>query len=250
MFQCPESGSYLFLVTVATYEGRPCQVSLKRNGRTEAGLVDTREAGARGMVSQHCLLELETSDKVQVAVEARCGIADTSALHLTQFTGLLLRPGQESFKTILKSLADEELSVGEGFRGLTPSRGTTPLRGFTPDVMSRGMTPVSGNMIHSSMSLIIVTHHCHSSLLSLDLASPLSELQTNLSLAEPTRPERGRPEEDPASQQPTYSAVARKSKGPAPSPGVTKAAPAPGSSTSTPTQPAKSSGGFYSFLKR
>ena len=160
MFQCPESGSYLFLVTVATYEGRPCQLSLKRNGRTEAGLVDTREAGARGMVSQHCLLELETSDKVQVAVEARCGIADTSALHLTQFTGLLLRPGQESFKTILKSLADEELSVGEGFRGLTPSRGTTPLRGFTPDVMSRGMTPVSGNMIHSSMSLIIVTHHC------------------------------------------------------------------------------------------
>ena len=162
MFQCPESGSYLFLVTVATYEGRPCQLSLKRNGRTEAGLVDTREAGARGMVSQHCLLELETSDKIQVAVEAGCGIADTSALHLTQFTGLLLRPGQESFKTILKSLADEELSVGEGFRGLTPSRGTTPLRGFTPDVMSRGMTPVSGNMIkiHSSMSLINVAHPC------------------------------------------------------------------------------------------
>ena len=86
--------------------------------------------------------------------------------------------------------------------------------------------------------------------LSLDLSPPLSELQTNLSLAEPTRPERSRPEEEPASQQPTYSAVARKTKGPAPSPGVTKAAPAPASSTSTPTQPAKSSGGFYSFLKR
>ena len=242
MFQCPESGSYLFLVTVATYEGRPCQLSLKRNGRTEAGLVDTREAGARGMLSQHCLLELETSDKIQVAVEAGCGIADTSALHLTQFTGLLLRPGQESFKTILKSLADEELSLGEGFRGLTPSRGTTPLRGFTPEVMSRGMTPVSGNIIHSPMSLSLM--------LSLDLSPPVSELQTNLSLAEPTRPERSRLEEDPASQQPTYSAVARKSKGPAPSPGVTKATPAPASSTSTPTQPAKSSGGFYSFLKR
>lgn len=80
----------------------------------------------------------------------------------------------------------------------------------------------------------------------------MSELQTNLSLAEPTRPERGmsRPEED--AMQQTYSAVARKSKGPAPSPGVTKAAPPqPPSATATPTQPAKSSGsGFYSFLKR
>ena len=147
MFQCPESGTYLFLLTVATFEGRPCELSLKRNGRTEAALVDTREAGARGMVSQHCLLELETSDKIQVGVEAGCGIADTSVLHLTQFTGLLVRPAQETFKTILKSLAEEDLSVGEGFRGLTPSRGTTPLRGFTPDVMSRGITPVSGNII-------------------------------------------------------------------------------------------------------
>ena len=104
--------------------------------------------------------------------------------------------------------------------------------------------------LHYRLMMTSSSHHCHSSLLSLDLSPPLSELQTNLSLAEPTRPERSRPEEDPASQQPTYSAVARKSKGPAPSPGVTKAAPAPGSSTSTPTQPAKSSGGFYSFLKR
>ena len=154
MFQCPESGTYLFLLTVATYEGRPCELSLKRNGRTEAGLVDTREAGARGMVSQHCLLELETSDKIQVGVEAGCGIADSSVLHLTQFTGLLLRPGQDTFKTILKSLADEDLSVSDGFRGLTPSRGTTPLRGFTPDVMSRGMTPVSGNIYHNHNELI------------------------------------------------------------------------------------------------
>ena len=155
MFQCPESGTYLFLLTVATYEGRPCELSIKRNGRTEAGLVDTREAGVRSMVSQHVLLELETSDKIQVAVEAGCGIADTSALHTTQFTGLLLRPSQESFKNILKGLADEELSLGEGFRGLTPSRGTTPLRGFTPDVMSRGITPVSGNIIMMRSSLTL-----------------------------------------------------------------------------------------------
>ena len=144
MFQCPEAGTYLFLLTAATYEGRPCELSLKRNGKTEAGLVDNREAGARAMLSQHCLLELETSDKVQVAAEAGSGIADSPALHMTQFTGLLLRPGQDNFKNILKSLAEEDLSVVEGFRGLTPSRGTTPLRGFTPDVRSRGITPVSG----------------------------------------------------------------------------------------------------------
>ena len=94
------------------------------------------------------------------------------------------------------------------------------------------------------MALILIN-------LTIDLSLPMSEPQTNLGLVEPIRPERSRPEEDAASQQPTYSAVARKSKGPAPSPGVTKAAaPQPGSSSSTPTQPAKSSGGFYSFLKR
>ena len=151
MFQCPEAGSYLFLVTVATHIGRQCHVSLLRNGKVVAAMVDTRDrkegpgAGGVTTVSQHCLLELDTSDKVQLAAEPGVGISDKRELHFSQFAGLLLRPSQDSFKAAVKTLAEDDgLSFSEGFRGLTPSRGTTPVRGFTPGNTSRGMTPLSG----------------------------------------------------------------------------------------------------------
>ena len=151
MFQCPEAGTYLFLVTVATHIGRQCHVSLLRNGKVVAAMLDTRDrkegpgAGGVTTLSQHCLLELDTSDKVQVAAEPGVGISDKRELHFSQFAGLLLRPSQDSFKAAVKTLAEDDgLSFSEGFRGLTPSRGATPVRGFTPGNTSRGITPLSG----------------------------------------------------------------------------------------------------------
>ena len=64
-------------------------------------------------------------------------------MFFTQFCGFMLRPPQETFKTILKNLTEDEgVSISEGFRGFTPARGTTPIRGFTPTPShSRGTTP-------------------------------------------------------------------------------------------------------------
>ena len=85
------------------------------------------------MLSQQCLLDLDLSDKVQLAVEQGTGIVDAPSHHLTQFVGILLRPSQDSFKAAVKAVTDDDgLNFSEGFRGLTPSRGTTPSRTFTP----------------------------------------------------------------------------------------------------------------------
>ena len=148
MFQCPEAGTYLFLVTVSTYQGKPCDLSIKRNGKVVASLLnketDTREATT--MISQQCLLELEVSDKVQVSAEAGSGISDSGSQHLTQFTGVLLRPSQDTVKATMKILTEDDgLNYSDGFRGLTPSRGTTPLRGFTP-TRSREISPIRGRL--------------------------------------------------------------------------------------------------------
>ena len=146
MFQCPEAGTYLFLVTVSTYPSKVCDLSIKRNGKVVASLLnketDTKEATT--MVSQQCLLDLETSDKVQLSAEAGSGISDSGLQHLTQFTGVLLRPSQDTVKATMKILTEDDgLNYSDGFRGLTPSRGTTPLRGFTP-ARSREISPIRG----------------------------------------------------------------------------------------------------------
>lgn len=85
------------------------------------------------MLSQQCLVDLELSDKVQLAVEQGSGIVDASSHHLTQFVGFLLKPSQECFKAAVKAVTEDEgVNFSEGFRGLTPSRGTTPISSFTP----------------------------------------------------------------------------------------------------------------------
>merc|ERR1712106_554940 len=149
VFQCPEPGMYLFTVTVCTFDGKQCLIMLRKNDKNVCTLVDQNENENKGktMISQTCFLELEISDRVQLFSASGSAIADSYTSHFTQFSGVLMRASQETFKAASKSLAeDENVSVAEGFRGFTPSRGFTPTRGFTPSrgttpSRSRGMTP-------------------------------------------------------------------------------------------------------------
>ena len=108
-------------------------------------LINTQDCQGSTMISQQCLVELEMSDKVQVVAEPGSGIVDAASHHLTQFTGVLLRPADEVIKTAMKAVTEDEgLNFSDGFRGLTPSRGTTPNRGFTP---GRHISPLPGKNI-------------------------------------------------------------------------------------------------------
>ena len=40
MFQSPEPGTYLFMITVATYDGKHCDLSLRKNGKVIVTLND------------------------------------------------------------------------------------------------------------------------------------------------------------------------------------------------------------------
>jgi len=131
MFQCPEPGMYLFTVTVCTYDGKKCLLILRKNEKDVCALIDQDGNENRGktMISQTCLLELDISDRVQVYAGTGTGYTDTKNSHYTQFTGVLMRASQETFKAASRSLAEEEdVSIGEGgsFRGFTPMRGFTP----------------------------------------------------------------------------------------------------------------------------
>jgi len=141
MFQCPEPGMYLFTVTVCTYDGKKCLLILRKNEKDVCALIDQDGNENRGktMISQTCLLELDISDRVQVYAGTGTGYTDTKNSHYTQFTGVLMRASQETFKAASRSLAEEEdVSIGEGgsFRGFTPMRGFTP--GPNGDISRRG----------------------------------------------------------------------------------------------------------------
>jgi len=130
MFQCPEPGMYLFTVTVCTYDGKKCLLILRKNEKDICALIDQDGNENRGktMISQTCFLELDISDRVQVYAVTGTGYTDTKNSHYTQFSGVLLRASQETFKAASKSLAeDEDISIAEGsIRGFTPTRGFTP----------------------------------------------------------------------------------------------------------------------------
>jgi len=130
MFQCPEPGMYLFTVTVCTYDGKKCLLILRKNDKDVCALIDQDGNENRGktMISQTCFLELDVSDRVQVYAVTGTGYTDTKSSHYTQFSGVLLRASQETFKAASRSLTeDEDISIGEGsFRGFTPMRGFTP----------------------------------------------------------------------------------------------------------------------------
>eukprot|EP00090_Calanus_glacialis_P047592 TRINITY_DN9958_c0_g1_i1.p1 TRINITY_DN9958_c0_g1~~TRINITY_DN9958_c0_g1_i1.p1 ORF type:complete len:890 (+),score=282.79 TRINITY_DN9958_c0_g1_i1:145-2814(+) len=130
MFQCPEPGMYLFSVTVCTYDGKKCLLILRKNEKDICALIDQDGNENRGktMISQTCFLELDVSDRVQVYAVTGTGYTDTKSSHYTQFSGVLLRASQETFKAASRSLTeDEDVSIGEGsFRGFTPMRGFTP----------------------------------------------------------------------------------------------------------------------------
>jgi len=132
---------YLFTVTVCTYDGKKCLLILRKNEKDVCALIDQDGNENRGktMISQTCLLELDISDRVQVYAGTGTGYTDTKNSHYTQFTGVLMRASQETFKAASRSLAEEEdVSIGEGgsFRGFTPMRGFTP--GPNGDISRRG----------------------------------------------------------------------------------------------------------------
>ena len=42
MFQCSDPGVYFFMLTVSTYEGKHCCLSIKKNGKTVASMKDSK----------------------------------------------------------------------------------------------------------------------------------------------------------------------------------------------------------------
>ena len=84
MFQCSEAGIYFVMLTVSTYQGKHCQLNIKKNGKTVASLRDSQaERGGQNMASQSCLLELEATDQLQVTVGANTGIAGNTCVSVS-----------------------------------------------------------------------------------------------------------------------------------------------------------------------
>ena len=42
LFQCKDPGVYFFMLTVSTYEGKHCHLTIKKNGKTAASLKDSQ----------------------------------------------------------------------------------------------------------------------------------------------------------------------------------------------------------------
>jgi len=237
VFQCPEPGLYLFTITVCTAEGKQCLLMLRKNDKNISTLLDQKESETKGktMISQTCFMELDISDRVQLISASGSAFSDSSTSHLTQFSGVLMRAPQETFKAAIRSISeDENVSIAEGFRGFTPSRGTTPSRGFTP-ARSRGITPEP-----------IVT----------EATKPKIVNQENVVDLTPVNDEHAKAD-DKAPQ--SYSAVAKKaapkaapgtSKTTPNTPKVTPSTPATTTPPSAPATPKSAGATFYSFLKR
>jgi len=251
MFQCPEPGMYLFTVTVCTFDGKHCLLMLRKNDKNVCTLVDQNENENKGktMISQTCFLELEISDRVQLFSASGSAIADSYTSHHTQFSGVLMRASQETFKAASKSLAeDENVSVAEGFRGFTPSRGFTPTRGFTP---SRGTTPSRSRGMTPEALLPVVPE-------APTQKPPHPEFDAIRTLIKNDEAKEDDKQKEDDKPQQSYSSVAKKSTSKIPTgtskttPNTPKQAPANQAAQPPPSAPAtpKASGGFYSFLKR
>lgn len=134
IFQCPEPGLYLFTLTVCTYDGKKCLLVLRKNEKDVCAMIDQDGNENRGktMISQTCLMDLDISDRVQVYAVTGTGLSDTKSSHYTQFSGVILRPSPDTFRSAIRQAAqdaEDDVSLGEGsIRGFTPTPSNVELR--------------------------------------------------------------------------------------------------------------------------
>jgi len=125
IFQAPVPGTYMFTLTVCTYDGKKCLLFLRKNQKDVCAMIDQDGNENRGktMITQTCMLDLEIGERVQVYAVTGTGFTDLKSSHYTQFSGLLIRPSADMYDEAAKLTCaeDDELSIRESFRGFTPT---------------------------------------------------------------------------------------------------------------------------------
>jgi hypothetical protein len=125
IFQAPVPGTYMFTLTVCTFDGKKCLLFLRKNQKDVCAMIDQDGNENRGktMITQTCMMELEIGERVQVYAVTGTGFTDLKSSHYTQFSGLLVRPSADMFDEAAKLTCgeDDELSIRESFRGFTPT---------------------------------------------------------------------------------------------------------------------------------
>jgi len=125
IFQAPVPGTYLFTLTVCTYDGKKCLLFIRKNQKDVCAMIDQDGNENRGktMINQTCIMDLEIGDRVQIYAVTGTGFTDLKSSHYTQFSGIIIRPATEMFDEAarLTNADEEEMSIRESFRGFTPT---------------------------------------------------------------------------------------------------------------------------------
>ena len=94
IFTAPLNGVYLFSFNVCSHDMKKVLVSMKRNDAEIASIYDQNHVDnhKNSMAGNTIVTELLKGDRIQLYLYTFTGLLDKEANHLTQFSGVLLRP--------------------------------------------------------------------------------------------------------------------------------------------------------------
>jgi len=95
-FTAPLSGAYLFTLSVCSHDMKKVLIAIRKNGTEIASVYDQNHVDNHksSMCSQSFVAELLQGDNVRLYMYTFTGLLDKAGNHLTQFAGVLLRPGK------------------------------------------------------------------------------------------------------------------------------------------------------------
>merc|ERR1711981_1347244 len=107
-FTCPTGGTYMFQFHIATHDNKKALLSIRKNGEEVASIFDQnhKDNHKNSMAGQNIIIDVKRGDEIVVYAYTGTWLADFPMNHYTHWVGILLKPDENEYNMIRKSVEE------------------------------------------------------------------------------------------------------------------------------------------------
>merc|ERR1712116_58033 len=108
IFTCPCGGTYMFQFHIATHDNKKALLSIRKNGEEVASIFDQnhKDNHKNSMAGQSIVIDCVRGDEIVIYAYTGTWLADFPMNHYTHWVGILLKPDENEYNMIRKSVEE------------------------------------------------------------------------------------------------------------------------------------------------
>merc|ERR1712214_248513 len=108
IFTCPCGGTYMFQFHIATHDNKKALLSIRKNGEEVASIFDQnhKDNHKNSMAGQSIVIDCIRGDEIVIYAYTGTWLADFPMNHYTHWVGILLKPDENEYNMIRKSVEE------------------------------------------------------------------------------------------------------------------------------------------------